>query len=101
MWDDLTNTAGIRRMTVLDDPDEREGGVATGEDPGRSPLSRELDPQSEVTDLLNDYNDNFDAQHMEQDPEIAAAVASILEPEDIEMWDAEITPGTGFNPELM
>ena len=87
--------------TVLDNPKEREGGVATGENPSHSPLSRELDPQSEVTDLLNDYDDNFDAQYPGQDLETAAMVASITEPEDVEMQDTEVAPGTGFNPELM
>ena len=85
--------------TVLDNPDDTKGAEATGENPGHSPLERELDPQSEVTSLL-DYDDVVD-QDLDEDPETAAAVASILAPEDMEMKDAEAAPGTGFNPELM
>ena len=40
-------------------------------------------------------------QDQEQDPEVAAAVASILVPKDVEMKDAEVAPGMAFNPELM
>ena len=52
-----------------------------------------------MTSLL-DYDDVVD-QDLEEDPETAAAIASILAPEDVEMRDAEAAPGTGFNPELM
>ena len=40
-------------------------------------------------------------QDLDGDLETAAAVASILAPEDVEMKDAEAAPGAGFNPELM
>ena len=85
--------------TILDNPDDTKGAEATGENPSHSPLSRELDPQSEVTSLL-DYDDVVD-QDLDGDPETATAVASILAPEDVEMKDAEAAPGAGFNPELM
>ena len=85
--------------TVLDNLDGTKGAEAMGKNPGHSPLLRELDPQSEVTSLL-DYDDVVD-QDLEEDLETAAAVASILAPEDIKMKDAEAALGTGFNPELM
>ena len=85
--------------TVLDNTDDAKGAEATGENPSRSPLSQELDPQSEVTSLL-DYDDVVD-QDLDEDPETATTIASILVPEDVEMKDAEAAPGTGFNPELM
>ena len=66
----------------------------TGNAPDRSPLTLELDPQSEVTKLL-DYDDAID-----QDPEVASAIASKL-PQDVEMRDEETAPGTDFNPELV
>ena len=53
--------------TFLDDPST----AGTGKAPDRSPLTLELDPQSEVTNLL-DYDDVVD-----QDPEILTAVANI------------------------
>ena len=82
--------------TVLDAP--TEGRVeSTVTNPGRSSLSLELDPQSEVTNLL-DYNDAID---QDQDPEIASAVAHIPPPDDVEMQDAGVVPGSCFNPELM
>ena len=52
-----------------------------------------------MTNLL-DYDDVVD-QDLDEDPETAAAVASILVPEDMEMKDAEVALGAGFNPELM
>ena len=69
------------------------GTVNTGNAPGRSPLTLELDPQSEVTSLL-DYDDVI-----EEDSEVAQAVANIPPP-DVEMRD-ETAPGTEFNPELI
>ena len=66
----------------------------TGKAPDRSPLTLELDPQSEVTKLL-DYDDSID-----QDPEILTAVANIPT-EDVEMRDVDTAPGTDFNPELV
>ena len=82
--------------TVLDTP--VEGRVESMVmNPDRSPLSLELDPQSEVTKLL-DYDDAVDK---DQDPEVASAVASILPPDDVEMQDEGVAPGCGFNPELM
>ena len=68
--------------------------VSAGNAPDRSPLTLELDPQSEVTNLL-DYDDTID-----QDPEILTAVANIP-PRDVEMRDEETAPGTDFNPELI
>ena len=70
------------------------GTVNPGNAPGRSPLTLELDPRSEVTDLLDDFDDAID-----EDPELAQAVSSILPP-DVEMRD-ETAPGTDFNPELI
>ena len=78
------------------DVDESDGGAA-GPTQNRSPLSRELDPDADVTHLLDDYDTLADAQDQQ---EIANAVASITVPEDIEMTDAETTPGDGLNPEL-
>ena len=75
--------------------------MATGENPNHLPLSWELDPQSKVTNLLDDYDDTIDAQYPGQDPDIAMAVASITPPNDVEMQDVCITPGQGFNPDLM
>ena len=66
--------------TVLDTPVE-ERVESTVMNPGHSPLSLELDPQSEVTKLL-DYDDAVDK---DQDPEVTSAVASILPPDDVEM----------------
>ena len=75
--------------TLLVDPST----MSTGEAPDRSPLTLELDPQSEVTNLL-DYDDTID-----QDPEILTAMANIPT-EDVDMQDEETAPGTDFNPEL-
>ena len=82
--------------TVLDTPAE-EGVESTVANPDHSPLSLELDPQSEVTKLL-DYDDAAD---QDQDPEVALAVASIMPPDDVEMQDEGVAPGCCFNPELM
>ena len=73
-----------RRLTdedpiVLDE----SGTEAMGGGPDHSPLTQELDPQSEVTKLLEDYDDTID-----QDPEVLTAVASIVQTEDVEMQDA-------------
>ena len=76
--------------TLLVDPST----MSTGEAPDRSPLTLELDPQSEVTNLL-DYDDTID-----QDPEILTAVANIPT-EDMDMQDKETALGTDFNPELI
>ena len=76
--------------TFLDDPDK----VDTEKAPDRSPLTLELDPQSEVTNLL-DYDDTVN-----QDPEIITAVANIPT-DDVEMRDEETAPGTDFNPKLI
>ena len=76
--------------TFLDDP----GKMDTGKAPDRSPLTLELDPQSEVTDLLN-YDDTVN-----QDPEIVTAVANIPT-DDVEMQNQGTAPGTDFNPELI
>ena len=81
---------------ILDESVKEGGAEAMGEGPDRSPLTQELDPQSEVTKLLDDYDDSID-----QDPEILMAVASIVQTEDVEMQDANTAPGTCFNPELM
>ena len=71
--------------TLLADPNT----ASTGKAPNHSPLTLELDPQSEVTNLL-DYDDVID-----QDPEILTAVANIPT-EDMEMQDVETAPGTDF-----
>ena len=47
-----------------------------------------------MTDLLDDYDEVID-----QDPEVAQAVANIPPP-DVEMRD-ETAPGAHFNPELL
>ena len=83
-----------RRLTDADPTRLDSGAANTGDAPDLSPLTLELDPQSEVTKLLDDYDDAID-----QDPEVASAVASILPP-DAEMRD-ETAPGTEFNPELI
>ena len=81
---------------IQDTPtEEREGGTVAN--PNRSPLSLELDPESEVTQLL-DYDDVAD---QDQDPELASAVASIMPPNDVEMQEEGVALGCGFNPELM
>ena len=82
--------------TVQDTPAE-ERVESTVANPNCSPLSLELDPEAEVTQLL-DYDDVAD---QDQDPELASAVASILPPEDVEMQEEGVAPGCGFNPELM
>ena len=75
-----------RRRLISEGPDTANTGGA----PDRSPLTQELDPQSEVTKLLDDVT---------EDPEVVQAVSSILPP-DVEMKD-ETAPGTDFNPELV
>ena len=82
--------------TVQDTP-AGERVESTVANPNHSPLSLELDPEAEVTQLL-DYEDVAD---QDQDPELVSAVASILPPEDVEMQEERVTPGCGFNPELM
>ena len=77
--------------TFLDDSDQ----VDTGEAPDRSPLTLELDPQSEVTTLLDYEEDTAD-----QDPEIVAAVANIPT-DDVEMQEEGTGPVTDFNPEML
>ena len=57
--------------TVLSDQEERDGEMAMNEDPHHSPLTRELDLLSEVTSLLDDYDDIAVDQGLDQDLEIA------------------------------
>ena len=82
--------------TVLDTPAE-ERVESTVTNPDHSLLSLELDPRSEVTKLL-DYDEAVD---QDQDPEIVTAVANIPPPDDVEMQDEGVAPGSRFNLELM
>ena len=63
---DVPQQYEVRRRLTDEDSTFLDSGTAnTGNDPDRSPLTQELDPQSEVTKLL-DFDDAID-----QDPEVA------------------------------